>query len=126
MSLGDQAASDLEQEGGIHLQEPYRRAANGGLSFDSLPHAREVLLPEIPTRMKKTRQLSGIRVDTRKIGAFVEIAVDASPGEVLGCVRAAMLAGDDVLDVKILRRQNSVRQATVLAAITPAPAYALS
>ncbi len=43
-------------------------------------------------------------IDTGEIGAFVKVAVDTCESEILDIVGAAMLFGNDVLDVESSER----------------------
>src|SRR5207248_4544071 len=54
----------------------------------------------------------GHPVDARKVRSLVPVTVQAREGQVAGCVGAAVLFGDDVLDLErdlhVLRRQPAV------------------
>ena len=66
----------------------------------------KVALPPLPSRVKKRDQLSSHWIAAGDVGAFVLIAVQAAPGEVLKHGSATMLLGDDVID---LEREGIVR-----------------
>lgn len=50
--------------------------------------------------MKKAADFSTIGIDTREVRAFAQIAMRAGEREVFQITRTAVLARDDVLDVK--------------------------
>ncbi len=72
--------------------------------------------------MKQQNDLLGVRIDASEVRAFVTVTAMTGPGEVLEDGLAAMLAGDDVLEVEWLKRRRPIRQVAVLAA----PARALA
>ena len=76
-----------------------------------------MLVPVILARMKQLRDLAVLRVDPGKIRPFVQVAVPASQGQVGRAIPAAVLPGDDMLDVEPCERQVLLRDAAVLAAI---------
>ncbi|MFA6544001.1 MAG: hypothetical protein WCS99_06225 [Limisphaerales bacterium] len=104
----------------IHFQEPRCGSPNGGASCYASAVQPKMLGPLVPARMEERRELPGIRVNARQVWAFVEVAVDAGPRKVVGIVAAAMLPGDDVFDMEILRRERMVRQAAVFTTPTRA------
>jgi hypothetical protein len=62
--------------------------------------------------MKQPNDITRLRINARQIRPLVQVALRASQSEIIGIVAAAMLARDDVLDVKTqlgkLLRQSAV------------------
>ena len=76
---------------------------------------REMFVPIVEPWMKQARQLSGLRINPGKIGAFVEIAVVTRECQVFRRVLASVLARRDVFDVK-RQRLLFLPQPAILAA----------
>ena len=76
---------------------------------------RKVLFPTVNTWVKQANSLRRIRVNAGEVCAFAEVAALASPSEVCRVVRATVLFGDDVVEVKRLERQMVFVQLAVLA-----------
>ena len=66
--------------------------------------------------MKQQNNFLGVGVDAGEVRAFMAVAAMTGPCEVLEDGFAAMLAGDDVLEVERFERRCPIRQVTVLAA----------
>ena len=96
----------------VDKQERDRDSANLGqrFQFGSIPD--EVLRPCVPSRMKQANDFASIGINAGNIRAFESIAVDASKGEVIGSSPAAVLPGNDVIDLEwrsvICRRQLAI------------------
>jgi len=58
-----------------------------------------MLIPAIMPGVEETHTLAGWRIDTCKVGAFVQIAAVTSQREISNIIATAMLSGDDMLDV---------------------------
>lgn len=56
--------------------------------------------PAILSRMKEWCHFAGVGVNAAEVRAFVTFTFRAGEHEMLGVIRAAMLSGDDVLDVE--------------------------
>ena len=50
--------------------------------------------------MKQANELAGLRIDASNIGPFEAVAMDAGKGEILLVSCAAVLTGNDVIDLK--------------------------
>src|SRR5262245_51773162 len=74
----------------------------------------EVVLPTMVPRMKQPCDFFGIRVNSRKIGAFLVIALRASQSQVLRVVSPAVLLSYDVFDVEAQCRVL-LKRSTILA-----------
>lgn len=57
-------------------------------------------IPFLLAWMEQRRDFTADGIDPGQIRAFVEIAIDAGEAEVLQIVPAAVLSGDDVLDME--------------------------
>jgi len=103
--------------GAVDLQQMDRCATGRRLGEKSSAIPTEMLIPRLPPWMKQRNNLTGVRVDPREIRPFVAAAVAARESQVLQYGGAAVLLGDDVVEVK---RQFSerFREATILAAVT--------
>ena len=108
----------------IHLQKPYRCPTLGGLANNARSVVREVQPPFIMPRMEEARDLSRIRINPGKIGALVAIALRAGESQIFQIIGAAMLTGDDVVDMKS-QGGMSLRQPTVFTAFASPLAHEL-
>ena len=68
--------------------------------------------------MKQRYHRARFRIDGREVGAFVQIAPITCQREIGGIVATAVLAGDDVFDVKRGKRDGRLGKTTVF---TPLP-----
>lgn len=96
---GQQLETELQPAGVVHREYLHRGPAYRRAAFN--PHASKlkVVTPSVTPRMEKAYQFAGCWIDACEIGAFPEIATVASQREVLNIVEAAMLLGDNMLDV---------------------------
>ena len=108
----------------IHFQKPYRCPTLRRLTDDAGSSIREVILPFIIPRMEKACDLARVGVDAGKIGALVVVALRTGESQIFQLIGAAMLAGDDVIDVKSQGRV-SLRQAAVFTAFASPLAHEL-
>src|SRR5947207_2178024 len=83
----------------------------------------EVAFPELTSRMEEQDNLAGERIAGAEVRSLLEIAPMAAPAPIVGGIDAAMLASDDVLDVKTGRGSGGIRQVTVFAPLTGPLAY---
>ncbi len=67
---------------------------------------REVLFPLVLSRIEQPGHFASVGIDPGKIGAFVLIAFWTRESEVFQVVGAAMLAGEDVVDVESESRMS--------------------
>src|SRR6516165_645575 len=77
-------------------------------------------LPPLPPRMIQGHDAAGLRVNAGKIGPLTVVAMMAGQSEIIEPVRAAVLLGDDVFDMKAVIRFVVLVQAAVFAA-APSP-----
>jgi hypothetical protein len=76
----------------------------------------KVFFPDIFSWVEQACQAIGVRIATREIGSFEQIAELARQREILQIIRARVLPGNDVLDMKRPRRLERLPQPTVFAA----------
>lgn len=69
-----------------------------GLEFGTIPS--EVFRPVVSAWMEQTNNLAGVWIDPSDVGPLETIAMDASKREILVIRCAAMLTGDDVIDLE--------------------------
>ncbi len=75
----------------------------------------EVAIPALASRIVEPNNPSRKRISTAQVRPFSEIASVATPAAVLGSIDAAMLLGEDMLDVETDRRSDSIWDLAVLA-----------
>jgi hypothetical protein len=56
------------------------------------------------SRVEQHSYLVGCGIDARQIGAFVKVAVNARKSEIVHVIEAAVLLGDDMLDMESSKR----------------------
>jgi hypothetical protein len=84
----------------VHIEYTDSRSANGSKTDNRNVGQTKMLFPGVLTRVEKRSDLSGFGIYTCEIRTLVRVASVASQREVCGIVIAAMLAGNDVLDLK--------------------------
>ncbi len=77
-----------------------------------------MVFPPVPPRMKQFGYLIGLGLDAGQVRSFMEIAIDAGQGKIVGVIRATVLLGDDVFDVQDSQWRVVLMQVAILAAIT--------
>jgi len=73
----------------------------------------EVFDPAVAARVEEADDLSSIAVDPCDIGSFSFVAAQASDGQILANRLAAMLLGDDVIELE-REKMICLRQLTIL------------
>ena len=63
-----------------------------------------MFIPPLTARVEELGDLARLRVNSRQIGALVQVAIDAGKSKIADFVGAAVLSGDDVLDVESRQR----------------------
>jgi len=101
----------------IDEQYRHRHAANlcPALKFRTVPH--EVFWPAVCSRMKKANKLARLCIESRDVGAFEAIAMDASKCQILPYGLATMLPADYVINLEWCRIECR-RQMAVFATST--------
>jgi len=74
----------------------------------------EVIPPCICSRVEEANEFACLRIKPSNVGPFEAVAMDAGEGEIRLRTCAAVLAGDDVIDLKRSRMYRS-RQLTIFA-----------
>jgi hypothetical protein len=100
----------------VHGQNDDGGPASGSESDDFPRGFAEMRVPWVPTRVKQWHVGGCFRIDAREIGPLSRVAEVAGEREVIAGVATAMLASDDVFDVKLQPRDNAFPRAAVLAA----------
>jgi hypothetical protein len=77
------------------------------------PKPFEVSLQHLASRIEESDYIAGQRVSPVEIGPLVEVASVAAPTAIIRIVDAAVLLGDDMLDVEGTRWRCEVRKVTV-------------
>jgi hypothetical protein len=76
----------------------------------------KVLVPEVAPRVEEWNHISVSRVNTGEVGAFVEVAAEATESKVVRAISAAVFPGGDVVDGKSLP-MSSLGKMAVFAAL---------
>ena len=76
-----------------------------------------MLFPLVSAGMKQIGYLIGLRINTRQVRSFMQIAIDAGQGKIAGVVRTSMLFGNDVLDMQDSQRRVVLMEPAILATI---------
>ena len=106
---------------GVAIEHPDGGAADRGERGEAGVGALEVFAPVVAAGMEEAADFAAVGVDAGEVWPFVQIAVGAGEGEIVPARRAAMLSGDDVLDVK---REDALalREVAVFASVACAVA----
>ena len=96
----------------IHPQHLERDSPHCGPSDNRATCGFEMVTPTIGPRMKKPHQFSGFAIPAGYIRPFVSIAGRTGERQISLLRLAAMLLGDDVIDLK-RKRQNELGKAAV-------------
>jgi hypothetical protein len=99
----------------IDLQQLNRCAASIGNAAKPGPLPHEVFPPDVPARIEQRHDFAVVRIDARHIRTFVTVAVTTGEREIVQRGGAAMLLGNDVIEMK---RQfgKRFRKVTIFAA----------
>jgi hypothetical protein len=77
--------------------------------------------PSILARMKKRRDLPGVRIDARQIGTLLQVTVPTGERKIVKLRRSALLPGDDVFNVKRAAERRLWRAAVLASAASAGP-----
>ena len=86
--------------GSIDHQDCYRYSTDLGQRLELGTIPSEVFRPVVSAWMEQTNNLAGVWIDPCDVGPLETIAMDASKREILVIRCAAMLTGDDVIDLE--------------------------
>jgi hypothetical protein len=84
----------------VYPEHEYGGPRDGRLTDEDRTLPCEMLGPAILARVKQSHELAGARIQAGDVRAFVAVAVVAGEREVRGDRLAAVLLGDDVIDLK--------------------------
>jgi hypothetical protein len=76
-----------------------------------------MFVPVLAPRMKQLSHFVRLRIDSRQVRAFVQIAIDAGKGKVVEFIGSAVNLRNDVFDVKSGQRRIILMQMTILASV---------
>jgi len=102
----------------IHAEDANRSPSHGSLAGKIYAAPLEVIFPPLVSRMKQLGDSPSFGIDSRQVWTLVKIAVNASQGQVVEVVAAAMYPWDDVLDVKGGQRRIFLSKLAILAPIS--------
>lgn len=74
----------------------------------------EMPRPAVSSRVEQAGELSCLRVNAGKVGAFVEVAAETGIGKIAEFVSTTMLFGDDMFNLK-RREDMGIRKLAVFA-----------
>ena len=123
-TLCNQRPSELDIVRVVDVEHLNRHSSHGGQSDQTRTAPAEMIDPEIASRMEERGDLPRLPVYARKIRAFAPITSRASYRQVADLRLAAMLLGDDVVDLerpRIERLRKSAVFATSLCSLSHAP-----
>ena len=86
--------------GSIDHQDRYRYSTDLGQRLELGTIPSEVFRPVVSAWMEQTNNLAGVWIDPSDVGPLETIAMDASKREILVIRCAAMLPGDNVIDLE--------------------------
>jgi hypothetical protein len=84
----------------VHLEDIDRCTADGSSADKRAAFEAKVIMPLMPAGMLEPGEVTGGRVEAAQVRPFVDVAVVAGQGEVAGDRAAAMLAGNDVVELE--------------------------
>lgn len=90
--------------GSIHFQQENRGSADTRQSENVASFHAKMIAPELFAWMKQTHQMITVRIETREIRAFEQIAMPAGESQICQFIWPAMLLCDDVLNVIRIKR----------------------
>lgn len=68
--------------GRVHLKDKNRRSSHSAKPHNESLIQPKMILPSVSTRVKKPRHESRIGIDTRQVGALVQITVMTGKGQI--------------------------------------------
>ena len=103
---------------GVHIEEPDGSSAHIR-EPDNAPilGIAKMLNPSVGAGMEQSHEETGVRIEARKIGAFLAVAEVTGQREIVNLVSAAVLFRYDVLDVKREIRIDTLVNPAILATL---------
>jgi hypothetical protein len=99
----------------MHSQQPNDRASDGRQSDNAVAHRGEVVFPPVAAWVEQIDPGAGVWIDPSKIGSFEQVTLLATPRQILGGIRPAMLPGADRIEMECRKREMPFLNAAVLA-----------
>jgi hypothetical protein len=109
--------SKLEPVFAVEVQETNRCSTDVGQPHDFGVTHHEVLVPVVAPRIEEWNDVPGARIDAREVWPPLSIAASARHGKIRGLIRAAVLAWNNVVNVKCRDRQRFLRDPAIFATI---------
>lgn len=100
--------------GVVHCQRRHGRPADIGLARQANAFSTEMLVPTVAPWMKQSREQARKRIDAGDIRSLVAIAVAACERKITFARLAAVLGGNDVIDLKA-KPPRGLRHSTIFA-----------
>lgn len=110
---------------GVHFEQPDRSAPHRRFADDTGSVEGKMIRPLFTARVEQRRHLARVGINAAKVRAFLVIALRAGEREIRRVIRAAMLPGDDVFDVKT-EGGSGLRETAVFAALSGPLAHELA
>lgn len=94
-----QSASQLNSIVAVHGQQVYRGTTGSSQSNNAKFIKLEVVAPNVSPRVVQFCNRSGLGINGRDVGAFLQVAPNAAQAKVARVVRPTVLSTDNVIDV---------------------------
>jgi hypothetical protein len=116
-AVGFQVLPDLDSLPVVHREQQHRGSTDRCSPGDERSFSSEMIGPTVATWMKQGHKLSGLWVKPGDVGPFVAIAEVAGQRQILRLCWTAVLARDDMLDVKANEARRRLGQTAVFARV---------
>jgi hypothetical protein len=113
--------AQFQPSGIIQIQDVDSGPTDGAEARNPGAFDGEVVGPLIAPRVKKPDDLSGLRVDSGQVRAFMKIAAVAGERQIVSIFEAAVLLRDDVLDMMPQFAMFLAQTAVFAPPVSPAP-----
>lgn len=91
----------------VHVEDIDGRSSHVRLADNEVEASYEMFGPDLGAWIEELNgvgRVTRLRIDPRQITRLAEVAIDAREAKILGVVRAAVLAWDDMLDLQPSQR----------------------
>ena len=95
-----QFSAKRDRIGIVDRQHSDRGATDASSAYEDRAIPLKMSFPALESRMKESHEFSCERINPGDVRAFVLVAVQATPGTVLQNGQAAVLLGDDMVELK--------------------------
>lgn len=116
-ALSDQRLPQMDIVRMVDCEKRHGSTADYGTSHEGCTFPREVLDPQIASRVKQTNELSRFRIEARDVRSFMGITSIAAQTQIVGFRRSAVLHCDDVVDGEREKRVLVLMDKAILAAV---------